>query len=144
MVILMLIVHAGMGYGGYATLMGLTFTPEVFQCGADVGGATNLITFLEAIADADAQTDMQRMIGGDLTTEDGLRTVSCTSNGSFSGRQFLMSRSPLFKADQLLRPLLIVQGVDDASVRQADTGSWIGGSEKHAICYRRLCGRTES
>jgi dipeptidyl aminopeptidase/acylaminoacyl peptidase len=34
-----------------------------------------------------------------------------------------MSRSPLFKADQVRRPLLIVQGVDDTSVQQADTGS---------------------
>ncbi|CAM6006361.1 unnamed protein product [Sphagnum balticum] len=60
----------GTGYGGYATLIGMTFTPDVFQCGVDVGGPTNLITFVESIADADARADMQRKIGGDPATEE--------------------------------------------------------------------------
>ncbi len=56
----------------------MTFTPDVFQCGVDVGGPTNLITFVESIADADARADMQRKIGGDPATEEGLCTISRT------------------------------------------------------------------
>ena len=36
-------------YGGYATLVGLTFTPDVFACGVDIVGPSNLITLLETI-----------------------------------------------------------------------------------------------
>ena len=39
----------GGSYGGYATLAALTFTPEVFRCGVDIVGPSNLITLLESI-----------------------------------------------------------------------------------------------
>ena len=39
----------GASYGGYATLVGLTFTPEVFACGIDIVGPSNLITLIESI-----------------------------------------------------------------------------------------------
>ena len=37
----------GGSYGGYATLVGLTFTPDVFACGVDIVGPSNLVTLLE-------------------------------------------------------------------------------------------------
>ena len=39
----------GGSYGGYATLVGLTFTPEVFACGVDIVGPSNLLTLIETI-----------------------------------------------------------------------------------------------
>ena len=40
----------GWSYGGYATLVGLTFTPNLFACGVDIVGVSNLSTLLESIA----------------------------------------------------------------------------------------------
>jgi dipeptidyl aminopeptidase/acylaminoacyl peptidase len=42
---------AGGSYGGYATLVGLTFTPDVFACGVDIVGPSNLVTLLESFPD---------------------------------------------------------------------------------------------
>lgn len=39
----------GGSYGGYATLVGLTFTPEVFACGVDIVGPSNLVTLMQSI-----------------------------------------------------------------------------------------------
>ena len=39
----------GGSYGGYATLVGLTFTPDVFACGVDIVGPSSLVTLLENV-----------------------------------------------------------------------------------------------
>ena len=39
----------GGSYGGYATLVGLTFTPDMFACGVDIVGPSSLVTLLENI-----------------------------------------------------------------------------------------------
>jgi dipeptidyl aminopeptidase/acylaminoacyl peptidase len=41
--------NIGISYGGYATLVGMSFTPDVFQCGVDAVGPANLITLLETL-----------------------------------------------------------------------------------------------
>jgi len=99
---------AGGSYGGYATLAGLTFTPEIFACGVDIVGPSNLVTLLESIPPYWAsflETFAQRV--GDPRTEEG--------------RLFLRSRSPLFLADQIVRPLLIGQGANDPRVKQPES-----------------------
>ena len=98
----------GGSYGGYATLAGLTFTPEVFACGVDIVGPSNLITLLETIPPY--WTPMLEMLTsrvGDHRTEEG--------------RAFLKSRSPLTYADRIRRPLLIGQGANDPRVKQAES-----------------------
>jgi dipeptidyl aminopeptidase/acylaminoacyl peptidase len=95
----------GGSYGGYAALVGLTFTPEVFACGVDLVGPSNLITLLESIPpywEPLRAQFMQRV--GNLELE----------------RDFLISRSPLFKAECIVRPLLIAQGANDPRVKQAE------------------------
>lgn len=99
---------AGGSYGGYATLVGLTFTPETFACGADIVGPSNLVTLLESIPPYWAsfiETFAQRV--GDHRTEEG--------------QSFLRSRSPLYKADEITKPLLIGQGANDPRVKQAES-----------------------
>jgi dipeptidyl aminopeptidase/acylaminoacyl peptidase len=99
---------AGGSYGGYATLVGLTFTPEKFACGVDIVGPSNLVTLLQSIPpywESFIETFAQRV--GDHRTEEG--------------QLFLRSRSPLYKADEIVRPLLIGQGANDPRVKQQES-----------------------
>jgi dipeptidyl aminopeptidase/acylaminoacyl peptidase len=98
----------GGSYGGYATLAGLTFTPEKFACGVDIVGPSNLSTLLKTIPpywEAGKVQFYKRM--GDPTTAEG--------------QALLRERSPLFKADQIRRPLLIGQGANDPRVNVAES-----------------------
>jgi dipeptidyl aminopeptidase/acylaminoacyl peptidase len=98
----------GGSYGGYATLAGLTFTPDVFACGVDIVGPSNLNTLLKTIPAYWEPIKLQfykRM--GDPTTPDG--------------QKILNAASPLFKADAIKKPLLIGQGANDPRVNQAES-----------------------
>jgi dipeptidyl aminopeptidase/acylaminoacyl peptidase len=98
----------GGSYGGYATLAGLTFTPDVFACGVDIVGPSNIITLLETIPPY--WTPMLEM----LTSRMG-------DHRTKEGREFLKSRSPLTYADRIRKPLLIGQGANDPRVKQAES-----------------------
>lgn len=98
----------GGSYGGYATLAGLTFTPELYACGVDIVGPSNLITLLESIPPywgPMRQIFTLRM--GDPDTEEG--------------RAQLERQSPLNHADKIVRPLLVIQGANDPRVKQAES-----------------------
>jgi dipeptidyl aminopeptidase/acylaminoacyl peptidase len=105
----------GGSYGGYATLVGLTFTPEVFAAGVDIVGPSNLITLMQSIPPYWAP--MKAMFAhrlGDLDTEE----------------EFLKSRSPLFFADRIQKPLLIGQGANDPRVKQAESEQIVAAMHK--------------
>jgi dipeptidyl aminopeptidase/acylaminoacyl peptidase len=99
----------GGSYGGYATLVGLSFTPDVFACGVDIVGPSNLVTLLETFPAywAPALERWVRRIGGDHRTP--------------AGRRFLFERSPLSRVADIKRPLLIGQGANDPRVKQAES-----------------------
>jgi dipeptidyl aminopeptidase/acylaminoacyl peptidase len=98
----------GGSYGGYATLVGLTFTPELFACGVDICGPSNLVTFMNSIPPYWApMIELFKKRVGDHTTEEG--------------RQFLLSRSPLTYVDRIRKPLLIGQGANDPRVKQSES-----------------------
>ena len=96
----------GGSYGGYATLVGLTFTPEVFACGVDIVGPSNIVTLLQSIPPywKPMMAMFQHRVG-DVETE----------------REFLKSRSPLFFVDKIQKPLLIGQGANDPRVKEAES-----------------------
>ncbi|MBX9591148.1 MAG: S9 family peptidase [Hyphomonadaceae bacterium] len=98
----------GGSYGGYATLAGLAFTPEVFCCGVDIVGPSNLETLLATVPPYWAAffENLARRVG-DPRTEDG--------------RALLRERSPLNSADRITKPLLIGQGANDPRVKQAES-----------------------
>ncbi len=97
----------GGSYGGYATLVGLTFTPDVFACGVDIVGPSNLNTLLSSIpAYWEPEIDLMTKRVGDFRTDEG--------------RKFLDERSPLSHVDKISRPLLIGQGANDPRVKQAE------------------------
>ena len=98
----------GGSYGGYATLVGMTFTPETFACGVDIVGPSNLVTLLESIPPYwEPQVDLFASRVGDHRTEEG--------------REFLRQRSPLTYVDRIRRPLLIGQGANDPRVKQSES-----------------------
>lgn len=104
---------SGASYGGYAALVGLTFTPDVFACGVDIVGPSNLITLFDSVPHYwKPLADMLKMrFGGDPDTE--------------AGRQELLNRSPITKADQISKPLLIGQGANDPRVKQAESDQFV-------------------
>ncbi|SPJ34156.1 Dipeptidyl aminopeptidase BIII [Kushneria phyllosphaerae] len=110
----------GGSYGGYATLAGLTMTPEVFACGVDIVGPSNLTTLLDSIPpywEAGRQQMYRRM--ADPNTE--------------AGREWLKARSPLTHADRIQRPLLIGQGANDPRVKQAESDQIVDAMREKSI-----------
>lgn len=91
----------GGSYGGYATLVGLTLTPKTFACGVDIVGPSNLVTWMNTIP---AYWRPLEPILWDR--------VGHPKNDA----EMLVERSPLFKINQIVRPLLIAQGKNDPRV----------------------------
>jgi len=110
----------GGSYGGYATLAGLTFTPEVFACGVDIVGPSNLNTLLESVPEYwKPMIQMMYTRVGDPTTEEG--------------QALLTDRSPLTHADKIQRPLLIGQGANDPRVKQAESDQIVDAMQEKGI-----------
>jgi dipeptidyl aminopeptidase/acylaminoacyl peptidase len=108
----------GESYGGYATLAALAFTPDVFCCGVDRVGPSNLETFLATVPDYWAgffEVLAQRV--GDPRTEEG--------------RALLRERSPLHQAHAISKPLLIGQGANDARVKQAESDQIVAAMKQN-------------
>ena len=98
----------GGSYGGYATLAGLAFTPDVYACGVSIVGPSNLITLLNSIPpywEAMLATFYTRM--GNPNTEEG--------------KADLEKMSPLFSANKITSPLLVVQGANDPRVNKHES-----------------------
>lgn len=111
----------GGSYGGYATLVGMTKFPDIFACGVDIVGISNLETFLQSIPDywKPFYTLLKIRTGGDPETE--------------AGRQFLSSRSPLNFVSNIKKPLLIGQGANDPRVKQAESDQIVRAMEQKQI-----------
>ncbi len=111
---------AGGSYGGYATLVGLTFTPETFACGVDIVGPSNLVTLLESVP------PYWKPILEMFTTRVG-------DHRTAEGRDFLGVRSPLTYVERICRPLLIGQGANDPRVKQAESDQIVQAMQEKNI-----------
>jgi dipeptidyl aminopeptidase/acylaminoacyl peptidase len=110
----------GGSYGGYATLVGLTMTPDVFACGVDIVGPSNIITLLQTIPPYwRPAIRMFRDRVGDFTTEEG--------------QKFLAERSPVNYVDRIAKPLLIGQGKNDPRVKQAESDQIVEAMQSKKI-----------
>jgi dipeptidyl aminopeptidase/acylaminoacyl peptidase len=96
----------GGSYGGYATLAGVTRTPELYRCGISYVGVSNLFTWIAAIPPYwKPYLDMvYEMVGHPERDEERLRATS-----------------PLFHADRIVAPLLVAQGANDPRVRKEES-----------------------
>ncbi|MEE9217674.1 MAG: S9 family peptidase [Acidobacteriota bacterium] len=96
----------GGSYGGYATLVGLAFTPELFACGVDIVGPSSLITLLNTFPPywKPWEPIMHARVGHPERDA-----------------EFLKSRSPLFEVERIVKPLLIAQGANDPRVKKSES-----------------------
>jgi dipeptidyl aminopeptidase/acylaminoacyl peptidase len=97
----------GGSYGGYATLAGVTFTPDQYAAAVDIVGPSNLITLMESIPpywEAARKTFAVRL--GDVSTPEG--------------KSMLAERSPLNSTDKIKTPLLVAQGANDPRVNRRE------------------------
>ncbi len=98
----------GGSYGGYATLAGVAFTPDVYAAAVSIVGPSNLITLLDSIPPYWEQIRKlfhERM--GDPTTPEG--------------KAQLERQSPLNSADKIKTPLLVIQGANDPRVKKHES-----------------------
>ena len=107
----------GFSYGGYATLVGLTFTPDTFACGVDVYGVSNLVTWARSVPKywKNWMPTWYKYVGNPNDADD---------------RRRMEAKSPLFRVDQIKRPLLIVQGAYDVRVKQQESDQIVNAMRK--------------
>jgi dipeptidyl aminopeptidase/acylaminoacyl peptidase len=98
----------GGSYGGYAALAGVTFTPEKFACAVDIVGPSNIRTLISTIPPywKPMLAHFSVRVGDINDPKDA---------------ELIKNASPLFKADKIVRPLLIGQGANDPRVKQAES-----------------------
>ena len=113
----------GGSYGGYAALAGAAFTPDVFTAAVDIVGPSNLITLIRSVPPywAPMIAQFHTRVGNPDTEED-----------------FLWSRSPLSRADQIRIPLLIAQGANDPRVKQAESEQIVAALSAAGIDHEYL------
>jgi dipeptidyl aminopeptidase/acylaminoacyl peptidase len=105
----------GGSYGGYATLAALAFRPEIFRCGVDYVGISNLLTFMNTIPPY-----------WEVFRETLYRRVGHPKKDA----EFLRKRSPLYAADQIRAPLFIAQGYNDPRVNHAESEQMVEALKK--------------
>jgi dipeptidyl aminopeptidase/acylaminoacyl peptidase len=113
----------GGSYGGYAALVGASFTPDLFCCAVDIVGPSNLKTLIETIPPywAPLIAQYHRRVGDPATDAD-----------------FLWSRSPLSRVHDIKIPLLIAQGANDPRVKQAESEQIVAALTEAGIEHEYL------
>jgi dipeptidyl aminopeptidase/acylaminoacyl peptidase len=113
----------GGSYGGYAALVGATFTPDVFRCAVDIVGPSNLRTLLETIPPYWKQLASQfhRRVGHPEEDVD-----------------LLLERSPLSRVGDIRIPLLIAQGANDPRVKMSESDQIVEALRERGIPHTYL------
>lgn len=108
----------GGSYGGYATLAGITFTPDLYACAVDYVGVSNLFSFMKTIPPYWKQylAMMQDMVGNPET--DSL---------------LLYAASPVFHVDKIKCPLFIAQGAKDPRVNKNESDQVVEALRKRGV-----------
>ena len=111
----------GGSYGGYATLVGLTFTPETFACGVDIVGPSNLTTLIESFPAYWAPflaSTWYPFVGNPKVPAE---------------KADMEGRSPIFKVGNITKPLLIGQGANDPRVTQNESEQIVAAMEAKGL-----------
>lgn len=113
----------GGSYGGYATLAGLAFTPDVYACGVDYVGVSNLFTFMKTIPPywKPMLEMMYEMVGDPVKDSVMMREAS-----------------PVFHADKINVPLFIAQGANDPRVNKAESDQMVDALKKRGVAVEYL------
>jgi dipeptidyl aminopeptidase/acylaminoacyl peptidase len=113
----------GGSYGGYAALVGATFTPDLFKCAVDIVGPSNLITFIETIPPY---------------WESYLEMLHRRVGHPERDKELLESRSPLNHVDRIRIPLLIAQGANDPRVKESESEQIVAAMKTNGIDHEYL------
>ncbi len=108
----------GASYGGYATLAGLTYTPDLYACGVDYVGVSNLLTFLNTIPPywKPFQEKQYEMVGHPVKDKAAMEAYS-----------------PALNADKIKAPLLVLQGAKDPRVNKAESDQMVEALKKRGV-----------
>ena len=108
----------GASYGGYATLAGVAFTPDLYAAGVSIVGPSNIITLLDSIPPYWGPTKQMfmRRVGDPDDEEDRAR---------------LTAQSPFFHAENIEAPLLVIQGANDPRVKKAESDQIVVALRDH-------------
>jgi len=108
----------GASYGGYATLAGLTFTPELYACGVDYVGVSNMFTFMQTVPPywKPFMNMMYEMVGDPIKDSVMLREVS-----------------PVFHVHKIKAPLFIAQGANDPRVNKSESDQMVEALKKRGV-----------
>ncbi|MBI1308167.1 MAG: prolyl oligopeptidase family serine peptidase [Bacteroidetes bacterium] len=118
----------GGSYGGYATLAGVTFTPDLYTCAVDYVGVSNLFTFMETIPPYWKQyLDMLHEMVGDPEKDKAMMTAY----------------SPVFHVDKIKAPLFIAQGANDPRVKQSESDQIVEALKKRGVEVEYLLKKNE-
>jgi len=115
------IVIMGGSYGGYATLVGMSMTPDLYAAGIDIVGPSNLETLMNSIPPywKPVFAHLKKIIGASPDNEEG--------------KKFLFEHSPLNYVKNIKKPLLIVQGAHDPRVKKFESDQIVSAMKKHGI-----------
>ncbi len=108
----------GGSYGGYATLAGLTFTPDLYACGVDYVGVSNLISFMNTIPPYwKPYLEMMHEMVGNPDTE----------------LEMLKAASPVFHVDKIKSPLFVAQGAKDPRVNIDESNQIVNALKQRGV-----------
>jgi dipeptidyl aminopeptidase/acylaminoacyl peptidase len=108
----------GGSYGGYAVLAGLAFTPDLYACGVDYVGVSNLFTLLETIPPY---------------WELGRQMMYEQIGHPEKEKELLKAASPVFHADRIRAPLFVAQGANDPRVKKAESDQIVEAMRKRGV-----------
>jgi dipeptidyl aminopeptidase/acylaminoacyl peptidase len=111
----------GGSYGGYATLIGVTFTPDIFACGVDLVGPSSLATLIESFPDywgPFLDASWYKFVGNPSVPEE---------------REAMVARSAISRVDAIQVPLLIGQGENDPRVTKAESDQIVAAMKEKGL-----------
>lgn len=122
----------GGSFGGYATLAGVTFTPELYSCGVSIVGASDVMDYLASYPPVwnAYRSNLDRRVGTVPRYKSDSREGEVKDSLDWTEQEraeveYLRSRSPLYNTDKITTPLLIAQGGRDYLVRKEITDRFV-------------------
>ncbi len=120
----------GGSYGGYCTLAGVAFTPDLYCCAVDYVGVSNLFTFMETIPPYwEIYLKMLYEMVGDPNDEEDHKRMKATS--------------PVFHVDKIKAPLFIAQGAKDPRVNQDESDQMVEALQKRGVAVQYMLKENE-
>ena len=107
----------GGSYGGYMVCAALTFRPDAFRVGVNIFGVTNWVRTLQSIP----------------PWWESFRKSLANEMGDFDDTEYLKSISPLFHADKITKPLMVLQGANDPRVLQVESDEIVAAAKKNGV-----------